>query len=182
MKNKPSKLITKLLEQTKADAARIHELERTLDERTRDANAAAKDLVSAAVDRANSDLAIERLVKLLDEEREKMSRAAELRGLLLLEADQSLHRAERELESAKTRNAELEGANAELEMANSVLAARVADAEPQFRLLESQRQELVAILDSVRDRMRRKEREAESAILNRKVVAASAPSVNRRGQ
>jgi chromosome segregation ATPase len=52
--------------------------------------------------------------------------------------------------------------------------------QPQLEALEVARQDLNKLLDSVRDRLKRRELEAERAILNRMVVAGARPDLNRR--
>lgn len=61
-----------------------------------------------------------------------------------------------------------------------VLAISLAAIGPQVALIDEQRASLTKILDSVRDRVRRREREEETAILNRQALASTRYAVNRR--
>jgi chromosome segregation ATPase len=58
------------------------------------------------------------------------------------------------------------------------LAAQAADIQPQLDLITQQRADLTHILDTVRDRMRRKEQQDEQAILNRRALARVTPGKN----
>lgn len=58
------------------------------------------------------------------------------------------------------------------------LSVQVAAIQPQLDLIEQQRRELSGILDTVRERMRRKEHQEEQAILNRRVLGNATPGKN----
>lgn len=60
------------------------------------------------------------------------------------------------------------------------VAATLEELGPQIILVEAQRAALGRILDGVRDRMRRKELEEESAVLNRKAIVGAKPERNFR--
>jgi len=58
------------------------------------------------------------------------------------------------------------------------LASKVVHVQPQLALLAEQREDLTHILDTVRDRMRRKELQDEQAILNRQALTGARPEKN----
>lgn len=58
------------------------------------------------------------------------------------------------------------------------LSVQVAAIQPQLDFIEQQKRDLSSILDTVRERMRRKEQQEEQAILNRRVLGSATPGKN----
>ncbi len=126
------------------------------------------------------------------------------RALELARAERERGEALRKVDRAQSRVLELDRLNTSAAKMIEVLETRASAAETALRssetmrldvcakyehalrllgdqqITEDQRAALTKILDAVRDRMRRKELEAESAILNRKAVAAVVPDRNFR--
>jgi septal ring factor EnvC (AmiA/AmiB activator) len=59
------------------------------------------------------------------------------------------------------------------------LATQIADMQPQLDLIAEQREALTHLLDTVKDRLRRKEVQEAQAVLNRQTLAHAKPDFNR---
>lgn len=147
---------------------------------------AAERLEIAAALKASRDAAREAAVSL----RERLT-AAELRLGELETLDQVRVRAIAELtedrDAARTAmraagasRERAERAADELAAGRDAVEAARSELARDRSLLEEQRGELAHILDGVRDRMRRRELDAERAVLNRRAVASAAPGKNHR--
>lgn len=166
MRDSPSKLINKLLEQTKLDAAKIKQLE-------------AKLLVKASDDKHMAD---QRVINIVAQHEADWAHAA-------LERTRLLDAINTHLSDNKAINSELVSSRqacAELMATLKIqigqrqdLEIKLAEVEPRIALLEAQRADLTKLCDKVRDRMKRKELEEERAILNRKAMAGVRPDVLR---
>lgn len=126
------------------------------------------------------------------------------RALELARAERERGEALRKVDHAQSRILELDQLNVSATKMIGVLETRASAAETALRsseimrldvcakyehalrllgdqqIIEDQRAALTRILDTVRDRMRRKELEAERAVLNRKAVTAVVPERNFR--
>lgn len=126
------------------------------------------------------------------------------RTIELARAERERGEALRRIDHAQSRVLELDQLNVSAAMMIGVLETRASAAEMALRssetmrldvcakyehalrllgdqqIIEDQRTALTKILDAVRDRMRRKEIEAERAVLNRKAVIAIVPERNFR--
>jgi chromosome segregation ATPase len=113
-------------------------------------------------------------------------RASEHRALIGSQCG-SINDLSRELASTRSTLYEIQ---AEIAAVRTVMAAERVVAEentvlieklqPQLDALTQARSELTTLCDGVRTRMRRKEQEAEQAILNRGLMAGARPDLNRR--
>lgn len=165
MTDKPARQITKLTEI-------IHEKDREI--------AALKRELVGARERES-----ERAIELARAERERGEalRRVDRAQSQVLELDQLNVSATGMIEVLETRASAAETA---LRSSETMRLDVCAKYEHALRLLgdqqiiEDQRAALTKILDTVRDRMRRKELEAERAILNRKAVTAIVPERNFR--
>lgn len=167
--DKTARLLTKLIDQTKADAKTIEELRAAISTAATVATESQREAGEAKTQRD----AAEHL-------------AHELRAVVGQQCkiidDQSCKLA--------STTAALRESQAEIAAVRTVMTAeRVAAAEnanlieklqPRLDALEQARADLTTLCDGVRARMRRKEQEAEQAILNRRLVAGSRPDLNRR--
>lgn len=183
-----SKFISKLIEQTKSDATTIKAQKAKLDkadEERQKAVQAAIDATAAAADQARAQLIASHqteLAKLKAQHDEDWKHAAErqdaqLRQLSELSAKVSKLEGEasaykQEIDNLTVIKTHQEGRIAELETQLDTL-------KPELALLETKREELTKLCDKVRDRMKRREREEEQAILNRKAVSSALPGWNR---
>lgn len=168
--DKPSKLITKLLEQTKLDASKINALTSE----------------NMLVRNVNQGLAekVQRLERELLEATVKAEKQAEHIAASSIEAGTALERSEAEHSVTKARLAksldkqvrqhdEIKSMQTIIEKLSSDIEEarkKLQDVEPQLALYEQQKAELSQLCDKVRDRMRRREKEQEQSILNRKAV------------
>jgi hypothetical protein len=162
-----AKMLNKLLEQTKNDAARIKSLEAKLAvaDATREAAVAeiqmARDMALAA--------AKQELIAKLEAGDVLLAEARKL----IAEYHAHIVRDDEEISNLK------KGRLADSE-ALSRAADHVGKTIAQLELYEQQKLELTKLCDKVRERMRRKELAEESAILNRKAVTFKplAPNFN----
>lgn len=163
-----AKLFKKLLEQTKTDAARIKQLTKERD--------LAIDARDAAIAAAVTQVRGEELARYADLNQQLVTASDQLITVIqahdsdraqfrkvLAEYQVQLVHADEEIGTHKRINVEL---NRQLGEA----LEKVAELQPQLELLEQKKLELAQLLDKVRDRMRRKERLEEQAILNRKAA------------
>lgn len=175
---KPAKLLNKLLAQTKLDAKRIAELEA--------AAASAPARIQAAVDaalakvKADHDAALAKMKADHDEDWKHAGERQDTYLLAMAVLETKNEKLTHELGSAKHEVANLTMMKDWLETRNAELQSQLEDVKPELALMESKRAELTTLCDKVRDRMRRKEREEEQAILNRKAITGVTPGANRR--
>lgn len=185
MRDKPAKFINKLLEQTKADALRIKELELKLARADVDASERVQSALDQTAELHRQELAKigVHIQKINDDHAADWKTAAARQDAQL-----------RQMGELSAKNAQLEDdlAATKCEVDNLVLIkthqeGRIKELEsqldtikPELDLLEAKKAELTKLCDDVRARMRRREREEEQAILNRKAVSRSAPGLNRR--
>lgn len=176
---KPSKMITKLLDQTKADAEEIKRLKAQLVAAQRD-----KDTeVQNAREFARHDAVLEavRVAKLhadeitaINDMHEQKREAYRIeRNELATERTavrEALVKAQADLAARLGEVLRLSGERQMFAEASEAANKQLAEVAPQLALLETQKAELAKLCDRVRDRMKRKELEEESAILNRKAV------------
>jgi chromosome segregation ATPase len=169
MTDKPARLITKLTTSLGDKNAEIAELTaqlRSQRERAVAAEAAASDADAKCATMQQQVAKLEIYVSALDE--------------LNVAATDALDDLESKYEGRGIALAmvatELRQVTADREM----LACSLAAIGPQIALLDEQRAGLTKILDGVRDRMRRREREEETAILTRQALASTRYAVNRR--
>ncbi len=167
--DKPARLITKLLDQTKTDAKTI-----------------AKLRVEAATAVASEAEARREALEVREQLTAAEQRASEHRTLIGSQCG-SINDLSRELASTRFTLHEMQ---AEIAAVRTVMAAERVVAEenaalieklqPQLEALAQAQSELTQLCDGVRSRMRRKELEAEQAILNRHLIAGARPDLNRR--
>lgn len=160
--------------------ARVEQLERELGESAQQ-NAAARDALRTELATAKADVVrlTEQVVAgdLALTEREKALAAANERLNLLRDTITKLTtRVDEQRRQLETFRLDVEV----LAAARDAWKEKAESAAPAVAAAEAKVAELVALLDKVNDRMRRKEREEAAAILNRKALAAAAPSVDRR--
>lgn len=173
MKAKPARFIERILEQNKIDARRIAELEAKLSRAERATEIAVAHAVATTQDR-------------LGKERE-VHLAEVMRLTALHDADWAeAARQREELQTTVANQREViathEATIIELESSRGGLARALAGARAELTSLadvDARRAELEHICDGVRERMRKREREAERAILNRRALVGLAPEVNR---
>lgn len=185
---KTSKLLSKLIAQTKADAATIKAL-RTENQQL---EAAKQEAVEAAVAEvialhrpelaAVSNAAAAREVELASSAAAREQEMTTVHGQLLVKlraTEEALADSARENTLLREAQDLLAIAHAKLQAEHAAERARIADLEPRAALIEQQRADLTRLLDKVRDRMRRRELDEERAILNRQALKQVAPALNR---
>lgn len=173
--DKPSKLITKLIEERKGAATRIASLEA--------AAALVPARIRAALDEVRESHTTQ-IAALKAQHDDDWKRASEDRDGLL----KTIRLLRQQLDDAQAHGHALETSLAQVRLELSVETERannldktLLDVAPQISLIAEQRAALQHICDGVRERMRRKEQQDESAILNRGIVARAAPELNRGG-
>lgn len=174
--NKPAKMITRLIEVRKADAAAIADLNKKLQEvneklETRDG--LVRQLNNGLADYEQKISIMQTEASNLEKQNSNLRNSLAAIGEELLATGASLIQAQDEIKLIRA-----------IYEAEAVVARENADIlgqlEPQIEGIELARQDLSKILDNVRDRMKRKDLEAERAILNRKTLAGARPDLNRR--
>lgn len=165
MTDKPARQITKLTEI-------IHEKDREI--------AALKRELAAARER-ESERAIE--LARVERERGEVLKRVDRAQSRILELDQLNVSATMMIEVLETRTSAAETALRSSETMRLDVCAKyehVLQLLGDQQIVEDQRAALTKILDTVRDRMRRKELDAERAVLNRKAVTSVIPERNFR--
>lgn len=184
-----AKLFTKLLEQTKTDAKTIVALTKKVDAAEADAAARCRQAVNdvadlAAADRAKLVAEHKAAMDALQASHEEDWRAANKRQEILRDnlqaANEKCSKLRDDLDATKREVDNLMLIKTHQEGRIQELETQLDTIKPELELLDAKKAELTKMLDSVRDRLRRKEREEEQAILNRKAISRSAPGVNRR--
>lgn len=180
-----AKLLNGLLDSQKTDRARIKHLEARLtgtDARQTAAVAAAiaasEVQCKAQLDRTHQEHAAE-CAALTELAVNKVSRVDDLVWQITV--------LKQELSTERQLRAALDASNVEFRGTIEALEAQLDGTTEATARLASERAEIAAqrealshLLDGVREHMRRKDRVAESAILNRKVLAGATPRVNVR--
>ncbi len=162
---KPARQYTELIEERGVLAARNKELEAAAASFAARVQTAVDEAVAATRARHDADWA----------------RAAEDRAVLLAQLSQLRRQLDQSSELLERASAERDLARhdqAAAEARADDLDARLRELGPQVELLAQQRAELSHICDAVRARMRRREREEEQAILNRRQLSRAAPRRN----
>ncbi len=165
MTDKPARQITKLTEI-------IHEKDREIAALKRELADADKAMVAATQEIIDAD-----------RDRKEALRKVDRAQSQVLELDQLNVSATKMIEVLETRASAAETALRSSETMRLDVCAKYDHALRLLgdqQIIEDQRAALTKILDAVRDRMRRKEVEAERAVLNRKAVTAVVPERNFR--
>lgn len=194
--DKPARQYTKLIQDLKV----LQQRNRELEAESLTTAARIQDAVDTALESARTDHAAE-ITKTLHQAttfHEKWNRASALlvavtserdeterrldatkRGLLVETARVAALQTESELLSTITAERDEAQRSLRAETARAgALAAQVVDIQPQLALIAQQRSDLTHILDTVRDRMRRREQQDEQAILNRRSITRMLPDKN----
>lgn len=175
---KTAKLLNDLLDSQKTDRARIKQLEGRL------AEADARQ--TAAVDEAERKFRgqVAEIVAPKDEQITGLRQEVADKDWQITALKQELSGARQLLAAADASNAELrtlvETLGDNLDKATQAAADVSASLDAERAEIAQQREALNHLLDEVRERLRRKDHERESAILNRKMLVHAAPGVNRR--
>lgn len=175
-----AKMLNKLLDQTKADARRIKELEATLANATADKQRTV-DATATFWHKRVEDLKAQHEMNVeavqgkhdLDWKQASQERQALIDKMSTLRVQLEATQADRD--GLKLHRDEVLAVNAQLGVQLTEARTKFADVEPRFLLLEQQKADLEKLCDKVRDRMKRKELEEERAVLNRKALAGAAP-------
>ena len=178
--DKTPRLIAKYIDQMKSDAKRIADLNKKLQtavdetaEARREADDAHAKLVAAEQSAHVKLAAAEQSAAELKKQSNDLHNSIAAVGAELLATGAALSQAQDEIKLIRA-----------VHEAEAVVARENADIldklEPQIEGIQLAKQDLSKILDSVRDRLKRKDLEAERAILNRKVLAGVRPDLNRR--
>jgi len=173
---KTAKLLNALLDSQKTDRARIKLLEARLAETDTRQAAAVTTAVTAAEMQCKAQL--ERMRQERTVEHTTLTELAATKDWQITELRQELSGARQLLAAADASNEELrsivETLGDNLDKATQE-AAKYADERAE---IAKQREGLNHLLDGVREHMRKKDLQRESAILNRQALAGAAPRVN----
>jgi hypothetical protein len=167
--DKTPRLLTKYIDQIKSDAKLIADLNKKL-------QTAIDDTVKARreADDAHAKLAAaEQSAAALKKQSNNLHNSIAAVGAELLVTGTALSQAQDEIKLIRA----IHEAEAVVSRENADILDKL---EPQIEGIQLAKQDLSKILDSVRDRLKRKDLEAERAILNRKVLAGVRPDLNRR--
>lgn len=162
---KPARLVTSLIEDRKAAATRIAELEKAA------AGEGDRTWTAVAQALADADEAHHKELSGIRDELAAIMKYAEDAKARILVLAAAIVDVESQRDDADTKVRVLEAALSEAK-------DKLSEARPQLELVEKKKDELTHILDAVRDRMRRKELQEEQAILNRATVAGARPRRN----
>ena len=184
-----AKFINKLLTQTKADAKTIADQRRQLDTAQAESDArlaAARDKLAQehaaelAQLRASHKAEMEAEAKRHNEDWHAAAERhdAQLRALNTVSTKANNLEVERDTFKQQVDNLTL--INSHQDGRIKELETMLATIQPELALLETKKQELTQLCEKVRERMRRKEREEEQAILNRKAINGVVPGPLRR--
>lgn len=168
MSTKPAKLLTKLLDQTKADAQTIATLRAQLTQ-AQAAQAAAEAKLAPLTAQLDQALCEGRLAQ------------ASVANLHLC-VDELLTQSNTAQAAIAARDAMIvaRAAIASLTATRDACQRQLDQLQPEIALIAEQRAALTTILDEVRARLRRKEVAEERAILNRQALTAALPAINHR--
>lgn len=185
---KPAKLITRLLDQTKLDASSIKSLQSQLAAANANADACVQATITTLTNQHSEQTELLKTSHANELERLHASHAADWKAAAehsaakqsiigdlrdkMLKLEGNLAASMRQVDDLTLIKAHQEGRIAELE-------AQLATLKPELELMEVKKTELTKLCDDVRARMRRKERDEEQAILNRKAVTIAVPRFNR---
>jgi chromosome segregation ATPase len=184
---KTAKLLNGLLDSQKIDRARIKLLEGRLAETDTRQAAAVTAAVTAVeiqfktqLERVQQEHAAEHaaFTELIANKDRQITELITTKDWQITQLRQELSGARQLLAAADASNEELRGSvealGANLDKATQE-ATRLADERAE---ITSQREKLNSLLDEVREHMRKKDLQRESAILNRQVLAGVTPKVN----
>jgi chromosome segregation ATPase len=184
---KTAKLLNGLLDSQKTDRARLKLLEGRLAEADiRQAAAvtaaatAAEMQFKAQLERVQQERAVEHaaLTELVTSKDRQITELAATKDWQITELRQELSGARQLLAAADTSNEELRGTVEALgDNLDKATQEAVKHAEERAEIAK-QREALNHLLDDVREHMRKKDLQRESAILNRQALAGVAPRVN----
>lgn len=186
---KTAKLLNNLLDSQKTDRARIKQLERLLTESDTCQAAAVATAVSTAemqfrgqLERVQQERAVEHasLTALVTHKDRQITELATTKDWQITVLRQELDGVRQLLAAADTANVELQGTVETLGENLDRVTQAAATLTDERAEIARQREALNHLLDEVREHMRKKDYDRESAILNRRVLAHAAPGVNRK--